>query len=181
MNRLLNEFYTFREHIPTLLANLVDHQIDSTVRRRDRTHLIEDIHDHKTLFVSPQITLKFPIPHTPSHFVSLVMQARTDVVEHFLFLPNDFTAPGPVKVLDGERLGAIDGRLDQDVAVAVPDGYSWVRFRERDGAAEDRLSLEGVGEVEREGCGGVDACDGGFEHRAADSGGSGVLVRWVLV
>lgn len=150
-----------------MLVFYSDHLLDS---RRELViplpaDLIEDIHLQQALIVTPDTTLKLPIPNAPRHLIRLEVPPPTLVLELALFFPDDLPAPGLVEVLHRELLRAVNRRRDAHSAGAVADrdarGREW---GEGDAAGEHGLRVQAAGEVEREGGATVDAGEGRLEH-----------------
>lgn len=104
-------------------------------------HFVENIHLKQALFMAPEVALQFSIPDTPPNLISLEMPSLPFIFEEFLLFADNFSGTRLIKVLHGELTRGVDGRCDEDVAVAVANGDTRVRGRKRDGGCENCLSL----------------------------------------
>lgn len=104
-------------------------------------HFIKNIHLKQTLFVAPEVAFQFPIPNTPCNLISLEMPALPLILEESLFFADNFSGTRFIEVLHGELTRGVNGRCDENVAVAVANGDTWVRRRQSDGGCKDCLGL----------------------------------------
>ena len=137
-------------------------------RTSSATYLVEDLHQQDALVVSPNVAFQLSVPDTPSDFIRLEVPSTTNEANRLLLFFDDVATTGLVEVLDSERRRLVNRTVDENVTVAVTDGYTRVVGRERDACAEDCLSAEVFGKAESPRCTAVDACERSLDDRTRD-------------
>ena len=131
--------------------------------------------------MAPHFTLQLPFTNTPCNLIGFKVPPSPNIAEGPLFFASYNTASRLIKILNGERLWAIYGRVDEDVSVPVAYcytiGYGW----KSDAAAKDSFGTEFFREVECECRATINSSQWRLQNTACDLCWSCIFIGWVLI